>query len=104
MNSMLESALEEGDHIQLWKYCKNQRQDNIGVAPLEENGQLHSDSQKRIEILAHRFKSLFTQDGQYPHNDDVLEGPAYPTINELAIREAGVYNLLATLNPRNARV
>ena len=38
MNSMLERALEEGDHKPLWKYCKSQRQDNIGVAPLKENG------------------------------------------------------------------
>ena len=56
MNSMLERALEEGDRNPLWKYCKSQRQDNIGVAPLKENGQLHSDSQKRSEILARQFK------------------------------------------------
>ena len=68
MNSMLERALEEGDHKPLWKYCKSQIQDNIGVAPLKENGQLHSDSQTRSEILARQFKSVFTQDGQDPHN------------------------------------
>ena len=72
------------------------------MAPLKENGQLHSDSQKRSEILARQFKSVFTQDGQDPHKDDVLEGPAYPPINELAISEAGVHKLLATLKPRKA--
>ena len=96
MNSMLERALEEGDHKPLWKYCKSQRQDNIGVAPLKENGQLHSDSQKRSEILAYQFKLVFTQDGQDPRKDDVLEGPAYPPINELAISEAGVHKRLTT--------
>ena len=65
MNSILERALEEGDHKPLWKYCKSQRQDNIGVAPLKENGQLHSDSQKRSEILARQFKS-----DQYSHRTD----------------------------------
>ena len=49
---MLKRALEEGDHKPLWMYCKSQSQDNIGVAPVKENGQLHSDSQKRSEILA----------------------------------------------------
>ena len=99
---MLERALEECDHKPLWKYCKGQRQDNTGVAPLKENGQLHSDSQKRSGILARQFKSVFTQEGQDPHNDDVLEGPPYPPINELAIRETGVHHLLATLTPRKA--
>ena len=80
---MLERTLEEGDHKPLWKYCKSQRKDNVGVAPLKDNKQLHLDSQKRSDILARQFKSVFIQDGQDPHKDD---------------------NLLATLNPRNARV
>ena len=44
--------------------------------------------------------SVFTQDGQDPHNDDVLEGPVYPPINELVIYDAEVHKRLATLNPR----
>jgi len=37
-------GLDQGDTKPFWKYVRAQRQDNVGVAPLLDNGVLHTDS------------------------------------------------------------
>jgi len=58
----LTTALEEGNHRPFWGYIKSQRKDVGGVAPLKENGKLHSSSTEKAEILSRQFSSVFTRD------------------------------------------
>ena len=44
------------------RYIKSKRQDGNGVSPLKENGQLHSDSRRKAEILNNQFCSVFTSE------------------------------------------
>ena len=41
---------------------KSKRQDGSGVSPLEGNGQLNSDSRRKVEILIKRFCPVFTSE------------------------------------------
>ena len=51
-------SLEQKNSKPLWCYIKSKRQDGNGVSPLKENGQLHSDSRRKPEIL---FTTNFAQ-------------------------------------------
>lgn len=85
-----------------WNYLKSQKEENIGVAPLKSQGQLHSDRATKCEILADQFKSVFTRDEDDPYQGTRLFGPAYQSIAPLRIGEEGVRKLLAGINPSKA--
>ena len=59
-------------------------------------------AEKRCEIAAEQFQSVFTDDSSDPHQDDRLHGPAYPPIGELVITDKGVSELLAGVNSLKA--
>ena len=66
------------------------RQDNVGVAPLLDNGVLHTDSLSKACILNKQFVSVFTRE----EVTDIpkLHGPNYPDITDLGIStEANPY-------------
>ena len=79
-----------------WRYIRSQRQENIGVSVLKENGVLYSDSHKKSEILNKHFFSVLTRDST--GNQAKLYGPSYPSINPLTIDVKGFEKLLAGLN------
>ena len=58
----LSESLEQKNSKPLWRYIKSKRQDGNGVSPLKENGQLHSDSRRKAEILNNQFCSVFTSE------------------------------------------
>jgi ATP sulfurylase len=70
------------------------------VAPLKTNGQLVNDSNGKVEILIHQFKSVFTRE----HNTTLLKTTkhAKDTIPAIIIRPEGVEKLLKQLNPSKA--
>ena len=45
------------------RYIKAKRQDNIGVAPLKQKGNLYSESKDKAQILVEQFYSVFTKLG-----------------------------------------
>ena len=102
VNDILQKGLEENNNKPFWTYVRSQKQDNLGVSPLKEGGQLHSDRNKKCEILAKQFKSVFTIDQDDPNKECTLQGPAYPPIPELNITEEGVEKLLKNINPSKA--
>ena len=51
LKNKLSECLEQTNSKPLWRYIKSKRQDGNGVSPLKENGQLHSDSRRKSEIL-----------------------------------------------------
>ena len=96
VNEILNVSLLEKNSKPFWRYIRSQRQENIGVSALKENGVLYSDSHKKAEILNKQFSSVFTRDST--RNQAKLYGPSYPSINPLTIDVKGVEKLLAGLN------
>ena len=97
IRGMLNDGLESGNHKPFWQYVKSQHQDNCGVSPLKRNGELHSDSKDRAQILNDQFFSVFTKDDHYAGT--VLEGPSLPPLAGLNISEKGVAKLLKEIDP-----
>ena len=62
INNVLQLGLDQGDTKPFWKYVRAQRQDNVGVAPLLDNGVLHTDSLSKACILNKQFVSVFTRE------------------------------------------
>ena len=100
LNDVLSLSLGEGNSKPFWQYIRAQRQDNIGISPLKENGNLVSDALGKADILSRQFSSVFTK----ITGGDVarLAGPNYPQIDPLTIRQKGVEKLLADLDPSKA--
>jgi len=99
VNTILEDSLESGNRKPFWKYIKAKKKDNIGMAPINDKGQLYSDSPTKAELLNKQFKSVFTQE----KTDEPLPkipGKEYTKINRLDITTAGVQKLLANLDTK----
>ena len=62
LKNKLSESLEQKNSKPHWRYIKSKRQDGNGVSPLKENGQLHSDSRRKAEILNNQFCSVFTSE------------------------------------------
>ena len=62
LKNKLSESSEQKKSKPLWRYIKSKRQDGNGVSPLKENGQLHSDSRRKAEILNHQFCPIFTSE------------------------------------------
>ena len=85
LKNKLSESLEQKKSKPLWRYIKSKRQDGNGVSPLKENGQLHSDSRRKAEILNSQFCSVFT-------SEDITNMPKF----EITVQ--GVTKLLEGLN------
>ena len=101
VNNTLEEGLRQNNNKPFWQYIKARRQDNTGVAPLKENGQLHSDNKSKARILLNQFKSVFTHDTPNaslpPVNNRCSED-----ISPITISADGVCKLLQDLKPNKA--
>lgn len=102
INDILEEGLQNNDSKPFWKYIKSLRHDGIGVAPLKHQGELHSNSKDKAEILSDQFRSVFTKDDQDPFADYVPTGPSYKPIEPLKIEVIGVFKLLKRLKINKA--
>ena len=100
LSNTVNTSLEKNNSNIFWRCIKAQRQESTCVAPLNRDGQLHSRSKDKAEILSNQFKSMFTQDdgGAIPQ----LEGHAYPSIGHLYVSAVGLAKLLHSLNVRKA--
>ena len=102
VNKILDSAELERNSKPFWKYIRSQRQDSSGVAALKHNGKLHSDAPSNASILQKQFLSVFTQDSNCPNKDRKMDGPKYPSIPPLHVKNTGVQKLLSNINPSKA--
>ena len=93
--------MEQGDSGPFGRFIRSQKQDNVGISPLNDGGKLHTDSIKKAEILSNQFKSVFTHEDTtaIPH----IHGPDYPTIPSLEVAPLGVTKLLNGINPKKAQ-
>ena len=96
MKNKLSESLEQKNSKPLWRYIKSKRQDGNDVSPLKENGQLHSDSRRKAEILNNQFCSLFTSEDTT--NIPKLTGPPNTVMPKFEITVQGVTKLLEGLN------
>ena len=73
--------------------CK--KQDNIGVSPLKQKGNLISDSKGKADILVEQFQSVFTKitDSIMPN----MSNRTIPKMDEIVIDNKGVEKLLSNL-------
>ena len=96
LKNKLSESLEQKNSKPLWRYIKSKRQDGNGVSPLKENGQLHSDSRRKAEILNNQFCSFFTSED----TKDIpkLPGPPNTEMPKFKITVQGVTKLLEGLN------
>ena len=81
INDKLLTSLETKNSKPFWCYIKSQRQDRCGVSPLLHDGQLHSDSRRKAEILNQQFCSVFTDEDTT--NMPKLEGPPTTPMNNI---------------------
>ena len=100
VNGILQSGMEKGDTKQFWKYVKSQKQESFGISALKSNGNVHTDSKTKGEILNTQFQSVFTQ----PTGEEIpqLPGTPFPPIDDLHISEHGVFLLLDKIDVSKA--
>ena len=91
INGKILQGLEQKDKKPFWRYIKARKQDNTGVAPLKDKGQLHADSQTKANILLSHFKSVFTKALSTPSPQ---LPPPHSKINPITISAPGVTKLL----------
>ena len=94
-NKLFES-LEQKNLKPLWRYIKSKRHEGNGVSPLKENGQLHSDSRRKVKILNNQFCSVFTSEDTT--NIPKLTGPPNTEMPKFEITVQVVTKLLEDLN------
>ena len=51
-----------GKQKRFWSFIKSLREDNCGVAPLKENGKMHTDPKDKANILNRQHESTFTRE------------------------------------------
>ena len=73
--------------------CK--KQDNIGVSPLKQKGNLISDSKGKADILVEQFQSVFTKitDSIMPY----MSSRTIPKMDEIVFKNKRVEKLLSNL-------
>ena len=78
--------------------CK--KQDNIGVSPLKQKGNLISDSKSKADILVEQFQSVFTKvtDSVIPN----VLNRTIPKMDDIVIDNKGVEKLLSNLKTSKA--
>ena len=101
LKNKLSESLEQKNSKPLWRYIKSKRQDGNGVSPLKENGQLHSDSRRKAEILNNQFCSVFTSE-LGTTNISKPPGPPNTEIPKFEITVQGVTKLLEGLSGEKA--
>ena len=100
LSDILNKSLKEKNPKPFWKFIKHQRKDNVGVAPLKDNGHIASDSQTKAKILNAQFQSVFTRedyDGELH-----FDGDPSPIIADLSVKTEGLATLLKKLKPNKA--
>ena len=74
----LEVAFKDNPKV-FWRYIKGLRKEDSGVADLQHDGKVISDSSAKAEILNQQFASVFTIEGSWrftrswsvPYSEDI---------------------------------
>ena len=75
-----------------WSYIRSKRQGNVGVAPLEINDDVVSDSREKANLLSNYFKSVFTKEDLQNMTPEATS--PYADIPPIYFSTAGITKLL----------
>ena len=100
INNFLQEGLANNNTKPFWRYVKSKKQDNIGVSPLKQRGQLLNDSKSKAELLLSQFSSVFTraQSGPLPKVNTWIDS----SLTSITIDTRGVEKLLSTIKTNKA--
>ena len=101
VNSKLSDAFENNYTKPFWLYIKFLRNVNNGVAPIKEEGKLHSDPTQKANLLNKQFQSVFVKEDHKIHVPKFRDTTA-PILGDLKITTKGVEKQLSTLNIKKA--
>ena len=99
-NNVIQQGLEQNNPKPFWKLVKSKKQDNVGVSPLYDDGQLHNDSKSLAEILLRQFSSVFTP--KIPGPMPEVKNHVAESLVHITIDIKGTENLLKKINPSKA--
>ena len=114
MDGQKDKATGQGNIKKLFQYLKSSRTDQQGIPPLKQNGNLHTETKEKANILNQQFQSVFTplaplslqelslMKVQDLVDDKVISPGALPVdlrnstplMPDIKISEAGILNLL----------
>ena len=60
MDGQTNQTVGQADSKKLFQYLKNSRTNQQGIPPLKQNGNLHTESKDKANILNQQFQSVFT--------------------------------------------
>jgi hypothetical protein len=103
-NIVVEPDQKQTTSKKFYTYLKHNKTDRSGIAPLRDQGRLHTDPIDKANILNQQFQSVFTKENPLPLSalsKDKLPSP-YPTMPEIQVTENGILKLLQNLNPYKA--
>ena len=83
-----------------WTYIRSKRQDNVGVAPLEINDDVVSDSREKANLLSNYFKSVFTKEDLQNMPPEATS--PYADIPPIHFSTAGITKLLQKVDCKKA--
>ena len=107
----VENLIELGDNEQdqhpskqkrFFSFIKSLKKDSSGVAPLRDQGKLHSDPVDKANILNRQYQSQFTDEDKSEIPQP--EGEPSPTMADIHVTTEGVLKLLQKLNVNKASV
>ena len=95
INEVIDQGLQENNTKPFWNYVKSKKEDNIGIAPLKDKGNLVRDCKGRAEILVDQFLSVFTKEDSRDLPE--VSSRVADDIPHLTIGEDGVVKLLCNI-------
>ena len=99
--NVIQEGLNQNNTKPFWSYTKSKRQDNIGIAPLKNKGNLLTDAKSKANILLKQFISVFTKSTDNI-NLEVGKFNNTPPISQIIIDNNGVLKLLKRLDVNKA--
>ena len=105
----VENIIELGDSDQeqqpskqkrFFSFIKSLKRDSSGIAPLRDQGKLHSDPADKANILNNQYQSQFTEEDKT--NIPQPEGEPSPTMPDINVTTEGIRKLLQKLNVNKA--
>ena len=86
--------------MRFFSFIKSLKRDSSGIAPLRDQGKLHSDPADKVNILNNQYQSQFTEEDKT--NIPQPEGEPSPTMPDINVTTEGIRKLLQKLNVNKA--
>ena len=100
VNSKILDGLQNNNTKPFWTYVKSKKRDNLGVAPILENGSLVVESKGKAEVILKQFVSVFTPITE--DNTSAIEDRCNNSLETITVTVEGVQKLLENVNINKA--